>query len=95
MDVVLEVLSAKDKIISVTCTAKGGTVLTSALTEPGGATHELQLEGMQRRRGDDTYSITLHNIAGGNDGDKYECIATNGVSHEPSDIEILRGIYTI
>lgn len=93
VDVVLEVVSAKDGIFSVTCTAHGGTVLTSELSVPGGTSHELQLKGTQKRRGDDTYSITLNNVVGGGDGDKYECIATNGVSHEATDMEILRGQY--
>ena len=93
VDVVIEVLSARMGTFSVTCTARGGAVLISSLTGPGGVYHELEPVGTPQMRGDDAYSITTRTLSGGNDGDTYQCIATNGVSTpDPSDSETLRGI---
>ena len=92
VDVVIEVQSAKEGIFSVTCTARGGTVLNSSLTGPGTVPQELRPVGRVGLRGDDTYSITTPSLSRGANGDTYQCIATNGASTpDPSDSATLRG----
>lgn len=88
----IDVQSAREGTFSVTCTARGGSVLNSSLTGPGTVSHKLQPVGKLGLRGDDTYSVTTPSLSGGADGDIYQCIATNGVSSpDPSDRQTLRG----
>ena len=95
-------MSAMEGTFTVTCTAKGGTVLHSSLTGPG-VNYTLKLVGTKNMRGDDAYSVTTRTIAGGAHGDTFKCTAINGAAFElsdngepmdPSDSESLAGIYT-
>ena len=98
VDVYVEVLSARERSFTVTCTARGGTVLNSSLTGPG-VNHTLNLVGAKNMRGDDTYMVTTRPISGGVNGDTYKCVATNGAAvldsngepTDPSDSESLNG----
>ena len=88
----IDVQSAREGTFSVTCTARGGTVLNSSLTGPATVPHELQPVGRLGLRGDDTYSITTPSLSRGANGDTYQCIATNGASTpDPSDSVTLTG----
>ena len=96
----VDILSAREGIFTVTCTARGGTVLNSSLSGPGGINYELQLVGIQQMRGNDTYSVTTHAISDAINGDTYQCFAGNGAAlnqdnimkDEPNDFEIIKGI---
>ena len=77
----IDVQSAREGTFSVTCTARGGTVLNSSLTGPATVPHELQPVGRLGLRGDDTYSITTPSLSRGANGDTYQCIATNEHLH--------------
>ena len=81
----------------MTCTATGGTVLTSSFTGPGGVDLVLQPVGTVGRTGQNTYSVTSGTISGRSNGDTHLCTATNGVSSPaPSDSAVLAGIvYTM
>ena len=77
----------------MTCTASGGTVVSSSLTGPGGVDLELQPVVSIERTGQNTYSVTSGTLSGRSNGDTYQCTAAAAVSSpEPSDSEVLRGI---
>ena len=77
----------------MTCTARGGTVVSSSLTGPGGVNLELQPVGSIGRTGQNTYSITSGTLSGRSNGDTYQCTAAAAVSSpDPSDSTVLRGI---
>ena len=77
----------------MTCTASGGTVVSSSLTGPGGVDLELQPMGSIERTGQNTYSVTSGTLSGRNDGDTYQCTAAANLSSPHlSDSEVLRGI---
>ena len=77
----------------MTCTASGGTVVSSSLTGPGGVVLELQPVVSIGRTGQNTYSVTSGTLSGRSNGDTYQCIATaNLYSPHPSDSTVLRGI---
>ena len=50
VEVVLEVVLARAGMFTVTCTARGGTVLHSSLTGPGGVNYTLQLIGIREEK---------------------------------------------
>ena len=94
MDVTFNVVSSRQRTFSVTCTASGGTVVSSSLTGPGGVDLELQPVGDIGRTGQNTYSITSGTLSGRSNGDTYQCTAAANLSSpDPSDSEVLRGMY--
>ena len=94
MTVTINVVSSRQRIFSVTCTASGGTVVSSSLTGPGGVDLELQPVGNIGRTGQNTYSITSGTLSGRSNGDTYQCTAAANLSSpDPSDSEVLRGMY--
>ena len=77
----------------MTCTASGGTVVSSSLTGSGGVDLELQPEGSIGRTGQNTYSVTSGTLSGRSNGDTYQCTAAANLSSpDLSDSEVLRGI---
>ena len=77
----------------MTCTAYGGTVVSSSLTGPGGVNLALQPVGNIGRTGQNTYSVTSDTLSGRSNGDIYQCTAAAAVSSpHPIDSEVLRGI---
>ena len=77
----------------MTCTASGGTVVSSSLTGPGGVDLELQPMGDIGRTGQNTYSVTSGTLSGRSNGDIYQCTAAaNLPSPHLSDSTLLRGI---
>ena len=77
----------------MTCTASGGTVVSSFLTGPGGVDLELQPVGDIGRTGQNTYSVTSGTLLGRSNGDTYQCTAAaNMSSPDLSDSRELRGI---
>ena len=78
----------------MTCTASGGTVVSSSLTGPGGVALELQPVESIGRTGQNTYSITSGTLSGRSNGDIYLCTAVADLSPpHPSDITVLRGMH--
>ena len=69
VSVTFNVLSSRQGTFSVTCTASGGTVVSSSLTGPGGVDLELQPVVSIGRTGQNTYSITSGTLSGRSNGD--------------------------
>ena len=55
--VTINVVSSRQGLFTVTCTASGGTVVSSSLTGPGGVDIELQPVGSIGRTGQNTYYV--------------------------------------
>ena len=72
------------------CTSTSGRVLNMSITGPHGvvsALSNIQAVGTQRWMGNDSYSAS-GTVAGANDGDTYNCTASNGVSSATDSVEI-------
>ena len=96
VDVTIKVESTRLGTFSVTCTAYGGTVVSSSLTGPGGVDLELQPVESIGRTGQNTYNATSGILSGRSDGDTYQCTAAAAVSSSDatdSDSTVLSGIY--
>ena len=92
LDVTINVVSTRQGTFTVTCTASGGTVVSSSLTGPGGVDLELQPVGSIGRTGQNTYSVTSGTLSGRSNGDTYQCTAAAVVlSPDLSDSTVLRG----
>ena len=75
------------------CISTGGRVLNMSITGPHGvvsALSNIQAVGTQRWMGNDSYSAS-DSIAGADDGDTFNCTASNGVSSATSNIVEIRG----
>ena len=95
VDVTINVVSSRQGTFTVTCTASGGTVVSSSLTGPGGVDLVLQPVGSIGRTGQNTYSVTSGILSGRSNGDIYRCTAAANLSSpHPSDSTMLRGIIT-
>ena len=93
VDVAIQVLSSRQGAFTVTCTASGGTIVSSSLTGPGRVDLELQPVGVLGRTGQNTYSVTSGTLSRRSDGDTYLCTAADKVSSpHPSDRTALRGV---
>ena len=76
----------------MTCTASGGTVVSSSLTGHGGVDLELQPMGSIGRIGQNAYSVTSGILSGRSNGDTYQCTAAANLSSPHlSDSTVLRG----
>ena len=96
--VTINVESPRQGTFTVTCTASGGTVVSSSLTGPGGVDLELQPVEIIGRTGQNTYSVTSGTLSGRSNRDTYQCTAADEVSSPHlSDSAVLRGMhnYTI
>ena len=77
----------------MTCTASGGTVVSSSLTGLGGVALVLHPLGSIGRTGQNTYSVTSGTLSGRSNGDTYQCTAAANLSSpHPSDSTVLRGV---
>ena len=88
MEAVIEVVTGD--IFRVHCTSTGGRVLNMSIAGPRGVVYPLsyiQPVGTQRWMGSDSYSAYA-TVQGVDDGDIYNCIASNGVSSANDSIEI-------
>ena len=95
VDVTINVVSSRLGTFTVTCTASGGTVVSSSLTGPGGVDLVLQPVGSIGRTGQNTYSVTSGILSGRRNWDTYQCIAAANLSSpDPSHSTVLRGIHT-
>ena len=93
VDVTINMVSSRQGTFTVTCTASGGTVVSSSLTGPGGVDLELQPMGDIGRTGQNTYSVTSGTLSGRRNGDTYQCTVADEVSSpHPSDSTVLRGV---
>ena len=96
VDVTINVVSSRQGTFTVTCTASGGTVVSSSLTGHGGVDLELQPVGSIGRTGQNTYSVTSGTLSGRSNGDTYQCTAAAVVlSPHLSDSTVLRGKFDI
>ena len=78
----------------MTCTASGGTVVSSSLTGHGGVALELQPMGTIGRTGQNIYSVTSGTLSGRSNGDIYHCtVAANLSPPSLSDSAVLRGMH--
>ena len=72
------------------CTSTSGRVLNMSITGPHGvvsALSNIQAVGTQRWMSNDSYSAS-GTVAGANDGDTYNCTASNGASSATDSVEI-------
>ena len=80
----------------MTCTASGGTVVSSSFAGPGGVDLVLQPVGSIGRTGQNTYFVTSGTLSGRSNGDTYQCIATaNLYSLDLSDNIVLKGKFYV
>ena len=78
----------------MTCTASGGTVVSSSLTGSGVVALALQPVVSIERTGQNTYSVTSGTLSGRSNGDIYQCTAAADLSSpHPTDSAVLRGIH--
>ena len=95
VDITINMVSSRQGTFTVTCTASGGTVVSSSLTGLGGVDLELQPVGSIGRTGQNTYSVNSGILSGRSNGDTYQCTAAAAVSSpDSSDSIVLRGIHT-
>ena len=93
VDVTIDVVSSRLGTFTVTCTASGGTVVSSSLTGPGRVDLVLQPVGSIGRTGQNTYSVTSGILSGRSNGDTYQWTAAANLSlPHPSDSTVLRGV---
>ena len=92
VDITINVMSSRQGLFTVTCTASGGTVVSSSLTGPGGVALVLQPVESIGRTGQNTYSVTSGTLSGRSNGDTYQCTAVANLSSPHlSDSTVLRG----
>ena len=87
MKAVIEVVTEDQ--FRVNCTSTGGRVLNMSVTGPHGVVYPLgniQPVGTRRWMGNDSYSAYA-TLQGADDGDIYDCIASNGISFANDSIE--------
>ena len=89
MEAVIEVVT--EDIFRVNCTSTGGRVLNMSVTGPHGVVYPLSniqpVGTHQRWMGDDSYSAYA-TLQGADDGDIYNCMASNGASSATDRIEM-------
>lgn len=89
------VVSARNGIFKVNCTSTGGRALSMSVIGPDGfSSHLKQIKEMNaiQRTGNDNFCATTDIISGrSNNGDIFQCIASNGVSSDPTNIVELKG----
>ena len=89
METVIEVVTADQ--FRVHCISTGGRVLNMSVTGPNGVVSplsDIQAVGTQRWMGNDSYSGVTGTLEGADDGDTYNCTASNGVSSATDSIVI-------
>ena len=92
METVIEVVS-EDKF-RVHCISTGGRVLSMSITGPHGVVSplsDIQAVGTQTWMGNDSYSGVTATLAGADDGDTYNCTASNKASSLSSESIKIRG----
>ena len=80
VDIGINVESSRLGTFTVTCTASGGTVVSSSLTGPGGVDLALQPVWSIGRTGQNTYSTTSGTLSGRSNGNTYQCTAAANLS---------------
>ena len=92
METVVEVVSEDQ--FRVHCISTGGRVLNMSVTGPHGVVSplsDIQAVGTQTWMGNDSYSGVTGTLAGADDGDTYNCTASNEVSSLASESIEIRG----
>ena len=92
MEAVVEVMSEDQ--FRVHCISTGGRVLNMSITGPHGVVSplsDIQAVGNQTWMGNDSYSGVTATLAGADDGDTYNCTASNGVSSVHNSSAKIRG----
>ena len=96
MEAVVEVVSEDQ--FRVHCISTGGRVLNMSITGPHGVVStlsDIQAVGTQTWMGNDGYSGVTATLAGADDGDTYNCTASNGVSSVHNNSAEIRGILVL
>ena len=91
----IEVVSGRERFFRVTCTTTVGEALNINFEGINYSSVEQLLvkEVCEPQRiGNDTYYANTRIIAGGNDGDIYQCTASNGVTSDKIHATMLKGI---
>ena len=82
------VVSGRDREFKVQCRSTGGRALSMTVSGPDGynsdLTSNIQPVGDQRWIGSDNYTATTIVIAGGSNGDVYQCTVTSAASNTGS-----------
>ena len=88
----IEVESGR-RTFGMRCDSSGGRAVSMSVTGPDFSEDldNIQAVGTPQRMGNDSFSGSTVIISGGNDGQVYECTASNGVSSDPTDSVELRG----
>ena len=80
----IEVVSGRERFFRVTCTTTGGQALKINVEGINYSSVEqlpVKAVGEPQRIGNDTYYANTRIIAGGNEGDIYQCVLHRMVSH--------------
>ena len=93
----IEVIFGREGTFRVKCTSSGGKTFTMDVEGPrysGEEQGQMRVEavGDPQRMGNDTYSATTSVIAGGCNGDTYQCTASNRAAPDQSHTVELKGI---
>ena len=84
----------REKKLRVKCTSTGGKALNMTVTGPVGFNahlNHIEAVGDAKRIGDDKFAASTGVISKGEDGDIYQCTASNGVSSNSNSSMELRG----
>ena len=86
----MKVKSGRKGTFRVQCTSYGGGGLNVSVTGASNFSTNIRRVIDSNGVGKDTYFATTDIISGGNDGDMYQCTASNGVSSKTNSVQ-LRG----
>ncbi|CAI8058579.1 hypothetical protein GBAR_LOCUS31851, partial [Geodia barretti] len=89
----IEVVSGRERFFRVTCTTTGGQALKINVEGINYSSVEqlpVKAVGEPQRIGNDTYYANTRIIAGGNEGDIYQCTASNGVASDKTHATMLK-----
>ena len=88
------VVSARSGLFKVNCTSTGGRALTMSVSGPSCFNFNLKkIKNINiiNQMGNDNFSATSNAISGRSNGDIFQCIASNGVSSDPTNVVELKG----
>ena len=96
----VKVISGREGTFRVKCTSFGGKTFTMDVEGPGYSGEEqgqmrVEAVGEPLRMENDTYSATTSVIAGGCNGDTYQCTASNRAAPDQNHTVELKGIHDV
>ena len=92
----IEAVNRRNSTFKVICTAIGGRTLTIDITGPNGAVADVKKFDLANVRGmeNDSFSTEVK-VEQGENGDSYNCIASNGVSNSSNNTTLKSLLYFI